>query len=213
MKKKTIFLLVLIFVLVVVDQIFKIYIKTHFYLGEEINIIGQWLKLHFIENEGMAFGMSFGGIWGKFFLTSFRIGAAGLIAYICYHMIKKNVSWLLLTFTAMIFAGAVGNIIDCVFYGKMFSESVYFASIATIFPEGGGYATWFQGRVVDMIQLDLFTIHFPATFPFLGGQIMSFFPAVFNLADAWITIGIFAMLIFCYKQLSQFLASFDKKEE
>ena len=213
MKKRALIIILLAILLIVADQLLKFWVKTHMYLGEELPLCGQWFKLHFIENEGMAFGMAFGGMWGKFLLTSFRILAAVIIAYLCILMVKQKVSWGLLICSTLIFSGAVGNIIDCIFYGKIFSESIYYGALSTIFPPEGGYAPWLQGRVVDMIQFDLFTIHFPESFPIWSGQYFNFFPAVFNLADSWITIGLFAMIIFFYKPLSLFVNSMNKKKQ
>ena len=184
-------------------------------LGQEINLIGSWFKLHFIENEGMAFGMVFfGGYWGKLILSIFRIIASAFIGWIIYKMTKSKVSWGLLITTALVFTGAVGNIIDCVFYGQIFNASEYWGAAATLFPEGGGYAPFLQGKVVDMFQFDLFTIYFPEGFPFWGGGAFNFFPAVFNIADSSITIGLFTMILFYYKSISKFVASFEspKKE-
>jgi len=183
-------------------------------LGQEINLIGSWFKLHFIENEGMAFGMVFfGGYWGKLILSVFRIAASVFIGWIIYKMIKSKVSWGLLITTALVFSGAVGNIIDCAFYGKIFSASEYWGAVATLFPESGGYAPFLQGKVVDMFQFDLFTIYFPESFPIFGGGVFNFFPAIFNLADSSITIGLFAMILFYYKSLSQFIASFESSKK
>jgi signal peptidase II len=208
-KKKSIVIISLIVSILLLDQIFKFWIKTNLYLGEEINLLGSWFKLHFIENEGMAFGMVFfGGYWGKLILSIFRIGASAGIGWIIYKMIRKNVSWGLLITTAMVFTGAVGNIFDCLFYGNIFSASEY-SSIASLFPESGGYASFLQGKVVDMIQFDLFTIHFPDWLPVVGNTGFNFFPAVFNLADSSITVGLFTMMIGYYKSLSIFIASFE----
>ena len=185
------------------------------YLGQEINLIGSWFKLHFIENDGIAFGLVlFGGFWGKLVLSLFRIAASAGIGWIIYKMLKKNLSWGLLITAALVFTGAVGNIIDCVFYGKIFSASQYMGSLATFLPEQGGYAPILQGKVVDMLQFDLFTVTFPSWFPFFGNADFNFFPAVFNLADSSITIGLFSMILFYYKSLSSFVSSFesDKKD-
>ncbi len=212
MKKQSLVVISLIVLILVLDQILKIWIKTNMYLGQEINLIGSWFKLHFIENEGMAFGMVFfKGYWGKLILSSFRIIASVFIGWVIYKMLRKNVSWGLLITAALVFTGAVGNIIDCIFYGKIFSASEWLGPIATMFPEGGGYAPFLQGKVVDMLQLDLFTINFPESFPLGGGGSFNFFPAIFNIADSSITIGLFAMILFYYKQLSAFVASFEKK--
>jgi signal peptidase II len=207
-KRKSIIIVSLIILILLLDQSFKIWVKTNMYLGEEIRLIGSWFKLHFIENEGMAFGMVFfGGFWGKFILSLFRLFASGCLGWLIYKMLKKDVSWGLLIATALVFAGAIGNIFDCVFYGKIFSESGY--HLATLFPEGGGYASVLQGKVVDMLQFDLFTITFPQYFPLWGGDVFNFFPAIFNIADSSITIGLFTIILFYYKSLSSFIASFD----
>ena len=214
MKKRVGIVISLILLILILDQILKVWVKTHMYLGQEIGLIGSWFKLHFIENEGMAFGMVFfSGYWGKLILSSFRIIASACIGWIVYKMIRKNVSWGLLITASLVFAGAVGNIIDCVFYGKIFSASEYMGPIASLFPESGGHASFLQGKVVDMLQLDLFTIHFSESFPIWGGGNFNFFPAIFNIADSSITIGLFAMILFYYKQLSSFISSFEKEQE
>ena len=206
MKKKSIFVISLILLLLLLDQIFKIWVKTNMCLGEDIPIFGSWFKLHFIENEGMAFGMVFfGGYWGKFLLTLFRLLASAGIGWIIYKALRLKISWGLLICIALVFAGAVGNIIDCVFYGKIFSASHYFEPMATLFPEQG-YAPVFQGKVVDMLQFDLFSI--PQWIPFWGG--LSFFPAIFNLADSCITVGLFTVILFYRKQLSAFINLLEK---
>jgi len=159
----------------------------------------------------MAFGMViFGGYWGKMLLTSFRILASIGIGWLVFKIIKQDLSWGLVVCTSLVFAGAVGNIIDCVFYGKLFSASHYFGAVATMFPEQGGYASIFQGKVVDMLQFDLFTINFPQWMPFWGGESMSFFPAIFNIADSCITIGLFSLILFHWKSLSEFINSLEK---
>lgn len=210
MNKKSIFAISFILLLLSLDQAFKIWVKTSMCLGEEIPVFGSWFKLHFIENEGMAFGMVFfGGSLGKLFLTLFRLLASVGIGWIIYKIIKQNASWGLLICASLVFAGAVGNIFDCVFYGKIFSESYFFGPVANLLPEQG-YAAIFQGKVVDMLQFDLFTVHFPQWLPFWGGSNMSFFPAVFNLADSCITVGLFALILFYRKPLSAFIDGLEK---
>ena len=207
MKKKSIIVISLILLLLLLDQIFKIWVKTNMCLGCEKHLLGEWFKLHFIENEGMAFGMVFfGGYWGKLLLTFFRIIASAAIGWIVYKAVKLKVHWGVLICIALIFTGAVGNIIDCVFYGKIFSESTFLEPAATLFPECG-YAPFFQGKVVDMLQFDLFSI--PQWVPFFGG--LSFFPAIFNLADSYITVGLFTLILFFWKPLSAFINLLEKK--
>ena len=201
MKKKSYIPILIISFILIADQLLKFWVKTSMFLGEEINIFGNWFKLHFIENEGMAFGMMFwDGYWGKLILTVFRIIAVGFILWIIRKMIQQDVSKGLLICMSFICAGAMGNIIDCVFYGKIFSASNYYQTIAQFLPETGGYAPFMQGKVVDMFQLDLFTI----------GN-FNFFPAIFNIADASITIGLFITILFFYKPLSIFIASFEER--
>ena len=210
MKKKSVVVVLLIVSILVLDQILKFWVKTNMYVGQDIHLIGSWFKLHFIENEGMAFGMVFfGGFWGKFILSVFRILASAGIGWAIYKMLKKDLSWGLIITTALVFTGAVGNIFDCLFYGKLFSNSEYMGAIATFLPEGSGYAPFLQGKVVDMLQFDLFTIRFPDWFPFWGNSNFNFFPAIFNLADSSITVGLFTMILFYYKSLSKFVASFE----
>jgi signal peptidase II len=201
-KKKSFISISVILVILIIDQILKIWVKTNMVLGEQIPLLGNWFKLHFVENEGMAFGIVFfGGYTGKLLLTLFRILASGAIIWIIYKMIKSYVSTGLLISISVICAGAIGNIIDCVFYGKIFSLSTYYPPPADIFPASGGYAPFMQGKVVDMLQLDLFTI----------GN-FNFFPAIFNIADASITVGLFVLILFYYKPLSAFVASFEKEK-
>ena len=200
--KKSFISISVILVILIIDQILKIWVKTNMVLGEQIPLLGNWFKLHFVENEGMAFGIVFfGGYTGKLLLTLFRILASGAIIWIIYKMIKSYVSTGLLISISVICAGAIGNIIDCVFYGKIFSLSTYYPPPADIFPASGGYAPFMQGKVVDMLQLDLFTI----------GN-FNFFPAIFNIADASITVGLFVLILFYYKPLSAFVASFEKEK-
>lgn len=161
-------------------------------IGEQIPVLGHWFNLYFVENEGMAFGISFGENIGKFLLTFLRIGIVGFLIYYILRMInKEKVETLVVVIFSLIVAGALGNIIDCLFYGIFFSESTY-DTVAILFPEGGGYGNFFLGRVVDMFYLRLFML--PEWFPLWGGSY--FFPAIFNVADACVTIGIVLMLIF-----------------
>jgi len=162
-----------------VDQLVKYYIKTHFYIGEEVKMFGEWGKLHFTENYGMAYGLEFGGKTGKNILTFFRIIAVSGIGYYIYVLLKKNSHILYIISWTMIFAGALGNIVDSVFYGVIF-----------------GYDVWFHGRVVDMFYFPMIHTEIPDWFPIWKGEDFEFFRPVFNVADASISIGFVLILIF-----------------
>ena len=185
--------LLLVFIILLIDQAVKIYIKTHFLLGEYVTVF-DWFKIYFVENNGMAFGTEFGGKIGKLFLTGFRLIAIGGIFYWLYISIKKKASSLLIIAISLILAGAIGNILDSVFYGRIFSDS--FHQVAQLFPKNGGYAPWFQGRVVDMFYFPLFNINIPEGLPLIGGKHFTFFEPVFNIADSAITIGVAILIIF-----------------
>jgi signal peptidase II len=178
MKQKYLIPFLLLALVLFLDQWFKLYIKNNFYLGEEKSILGDWFKLHFTENYGMAFGFEFGGKTGKYFLTFFRIIFVGLLGYYVKTLLDKNTrSWYVYGWV-LIIAGALGNIIDSVFYG------VYF-----------GYDTWFHGRVVDMLYFPLISTTIPASWPFWAGEDFEFFRPVFNIADAAISIGFVVILL------------------
>ena len=183
--------LIVIFLVLLIDQISKFWIKTSMTIGESFPVLGDWFHIYFIENNGMAFGWEFGAELGKIALGIFRIIAVALFFYLIYYLSKKNVKFGPLFGISLITAGALGNIIDGMFYGMIFSEST-FTQVATLFPEGGGYAGFMQGKVVDMLYFPLFT--FPDWIPFFGGQI--FFSPIFNIADSAITIGFLYLLIF-----------------
>lgn len=177
------------------DQFSKIYIKTHFFYGEEVNVIGSWFRLHFIENEGMAFGMKFGEHYGKLFLTLFRIIAViwGFY-YIQTTLIKEKYSNGLIFCSSLILAGALGNSFDSIFYGKIFTESSF--HIARYVPWGQGYGEVFHGKVVDMLYFPVLSGTFPAKFPMWGGETYEFFRPVFNIADAAISTGVISLFVF-----------------
>ncbi|TCD12477.1 lipoprotein signal peptidase [Pedobacter frigidisoli] len=171
--------LILIFLVLLADQLVKTWVKTHMYLGQEFNIIGKWFIIHFTENNGMAFGMEFGGEFGKLALSLFRIAAVAGIGYGLNYLIKNKYHRGLILNVALIFSGALGNIIDSVFYGKIY-----------------GYESWFHGRVVDMFYFPIAEGHFPTWIPIWGGDEFVFFRPVFNLADAAISVGVILILIF-----------------
>ena len=192
-----------IILILIADQAFKIYIKTSYRLGEEHYIIGNWFRLHFVENEGMAWGWKFGGGFGKIVLTLFRLIAVIIGTFYLRAIIKKNYHKGFIICAALIYAGACGNLIDSMFYGILFSSSNPF-TVATMFPEGGGYATFFYGKVVDMLYFPIITnARYPEWFPFWGGDEFEFFSPVFNLADASISVGVIALLIWQKKFFPQ----------
>ena len=196
---------VVIFLGLLFDQILKIWVKTHMALGEEIPVLGSWFNLLFVENNGMAFGWLGGGGWWKLALSLFRIVAIVALFWILIRQAKKGTKFGVLFGLALITAGAMGNIIDSVFYGRIFSEST-FSQVAALFPDGGGYAGWLHGRVVDMLYFPIIDVArenatwLPELFIGADGHFI-FFRPIFNLADAAITIGVFYMLIFQWKWL------------
>lgn len=187
--------LLLILLILVIDQVSKVYVKTHFYYGEEVKYIGSWARLHFLENEGMAFGLKISNTpIGKLVLTLFRLGAVIFGFNLIYRFVKKGASRGLIVCSALILAGALGNLIDSMFYGLIFSESTF--HVAQIVPFGQGYGQFLHGRVVDMFYFPLVDTQLPAGFPLAGGMRISFFEPVFNVADAAISIGVIALLLF-----------------
>ncbi len=194
--KKSIKVVIVVLSVLIVDQAFKVWIKTNLAYGQEIPILGlDWARLHFVENNGMAFGLSLGGFYGKLALSLFRITAVFVLSYYISLLIKAKAKMGLLISFALILAGAIGNIIDSAFYGIIFSES-YHGNVATMFPEGGGYAGFLHGKVVDMLYFPLFEGQFPEWFPFWGGDNFLFFRPVFNVADMSITVGVASIILF-----------------
>lgn len=183
-----------IFLVLLVDQIIKFWIKTTMHIGEEIHVIGDWFILHFTENNGMAFGLQFAGDWGKLFLSLFRVAAIVVIAIYLFRVIKKGEKKGFIFSISLILAGAIGNMIDSAFYGMIFSES--YNNIAQLFPQGGGYASFLHGRVVDMFYFPILKGNYPDWLPFLGGDRFIFFRPVFNVADSAITVGVFILIFF-----------------
>ena len=187
------------FILVLLDQILKIWIKTHYILGEESQIF-DWFIIHFTENNGMAFGMEFGGYTGKKILTIFRIVVVGIGIKYIFNLSKAGFSNGASIALGFIIGGAIGNIIDSSFYGIIFNES--YNNVASFMPEGGGYSSLLHGKVVDMFYFPLMNSHFPHWLPIWGGEHFIFFRPVFNIADAGISIGIFMILLFYRKEFN-----------
>jgi signal peptidase II len=185
----------IILIILIVDQAVKLWIKTHMFLGESFPVFGNWFLIHFTENEGMAFGMKFGGDQGKLILSLFRIVAVIAITWWLYRITRKPVKTGLVVCIALILAGATGNIIDSAFYGMIFNDST-FSQVATMFPDGGGYASFLHGRVVDMLYFPVIHGNYPSWVPFVGGDDFLFFRPVFNVADSSITIGVLTLVIF-----------------
>ena len=199
---------ILIVVLVLlVDQVLKIWIKTNMTLGQEFPVIGNWFLIHFVENNGMAFGFEFGGEYGKMFLSLFRVVAVCAIGWYILKLVKKDISMGFIACVSLIFAGAIGNIIDSAFYGLIFNDS--YGQVSSLFPEGGGYATFLHGRVVDMFYFPLFSGVYPEWIPLVGGNDFQFFRPVFNIADSAISVGIFTIILFFRKEFNKL----DAKEE
>lgn len=207
--------------LVVIDQVIKILVKSNMTIGENFNVLGDWFKILFIENEGMAFGMKFGGMFGKFVLTAFRLV---LFSFLCWwitslnrkgrrikvnagkdneSVIYEHVPTGVLVGLTLITAGAFGNIIDCLFYGQLFSAS----TAHEVAQFGGSYAPVMFGKVVDMFYFPLIDTTWPSWFPFIGGHPFRFFEPVFNFADSCVTVGAFYLILFQYK----FFASDQEK--
>ncbi|SEF41392.1 lipoprotein signal peptidase [Sphingobacterium lactis] len=187
--------LILITIILLVDQLSKFWVKMNMTIGQNFKVLGDKFLIHFIENPGMAYGMEFGGEYGKLFLSVFRIIAVIGIGYGLHYMIKNKYNRGFILNVALIFAGALGNIIDSAFYGLIFSESTPYSK-AVLFPDGGGYASFLHGKVVDMLYFPLVSGTFPTWFPIWGGENFMFFRPVFNIADSAISVGVFLILIF-----------------
>ena len=190
-KKRSLVVLSFMFLAIIVDQVIKIAVKTNMSLGENFSVFGDWFKIYFIENNGMAFGME---LFNKIFLTSFRVVAVGFLGYILYRLLK-NIKYPIgfVMCVALILSGAIGNIIDCLFYGEIFTSS--YGRVAEFVAWGEGYGSFMEGRVVDMFYFPLFT--WPEWVPMLGGDV--FFAPVFNFADSCITCSVAVMLVFYRK--------------
>ncbi len=190
--------ILLIAIILFIDQAIKFYIKLNYFIGEEHALIGSWARLHFVENEGMAWGLKFGGDFGKIILTLFRLAAVVWGSFLIKGFIEKKHHNGFIVCAALIYAGAVGNLIDSLFYGVLFEQSVPFTSqVAVLFPKGGGYASFLHGKVVDMFYFPIIRdAHFPNWFPIWGGSEFEFFRPVFNFADAAISSGVIALFVF-----------------
>jgi signal peptidase II len=203
-KLRSAFLIILL--VIIADQALKMYIKTNFEMGQHVNMLGlKWAQLYFIENEGMAWGWKWGGEWGKVALTLFRLAAVIFGTWYLVRIVKHNYSKGFIICAALIYAGALGNLIDSMFYGMIFDKGMIFdpATNSYIYYQGvahlttsGGYQSFLHGNVVDMLYFPMVHSTFPSWFPFVGGKEFEFFSPIFNIADASISIGVITLLIF-----------------
>ncbi len=193
--RQVVYVAISILTVLILDQWLKFHIKTNFSLGQSNMVFSNWFELHFTENPGMAFGLELGGKWGKIVLTSFRIIASVIIFYYIKGLIKERAKTALVVLVSLILAGAIGNIIDSVFYGQWFGASTYH-QVADFMPKEGGYAPLFMGKVVDMLYFPLVDTFWPDWIPYFGGSSFQFFRPVFNIADAAISIGVFSIIAF-----------------
>jgi len=199
--------LITLFSVLLVDQVSKIAVKLGMYYNQSLSVFGDWFFIRFIENPGMAFGMEFGGEWGKLALSLLRVVAVIAIGYYIFKLIKNGASKGFIVSLSLILSGAIGNIIDSLFYGLLFSKSTPFEK-AVFLPEDGGYTTFLQGKVVDMLYFPMFEGNFPDWFPIWGGEHFLFFSPIFNVADSAITVGVALILIF----QKRFQVHFDIKK-
>ncbi len=194
--------IILIFLILIADQGLKLWVKSTMVIGEERHIFGDWFILHFIENNGMAFGLEMGGRTGKLILSFFRILAVVGIGFYMSFLMKQNAGAGLILAISAIMAGAIGNIIDSAFYGLVFSESYYEPAVA--FPPDGGYSSFLRGRVVDMLYFPVIDTTWPDWSPIRPGRSLIFFRPVFNLADSAVTTGVFVIVLFQRKFFKEF---------
>ena len=187
--------IIIIFLVLLTDQVIKYWVKTTMCLGQNHYIFGNWFIIHFTENEGMALGIKLGGQYGKLILSLFRIIAVILLGWWLYRITRHKDHTLLIVCLSLILAGALGNIIDSAFYGLIFNESTMM-QVAQPFPPEGGYAGFLHGKVVDMFYFPIIRTHYPSWFPYYGGEEFIFFSPVFNIADSAITTGVILLIIF-----------------
>jgi signal peptidase II len=207
-------ILLIVFTILLVDQISKIYIKTNFYLGEHINVLGSWFQLYFIENEGMAFGMKIlDNDWGKLILTLFRLCAVVFGFFWVKKLVQEKHTKGLLVCAALILAGAAGNLIDCLFYGLIFTDTQFPYEVAQLTFNGNGYGRFLHGRVVDMLYFPLIDTTWPEWVPYFGGKALRFFEPIFNIADMAISTGIITLLVFQNKFLKKAAAEEDTQKD
>lgn len=187
----------IIILILLADQALKFFIKTNYYMNEEHKIAGNWFRVHFVENKGMAWGWEFGGNFGKIFLTLFRLFAVVFGFFYIGKIVKEKMHRGFIICVALIFAGAVGNLIDSLFYGLIFTESPEGTTlVANAVSPGNGYGGFFHGKVVDMLYFPIFDGHWPQWMPLVGGDRFEFFSPVFNIADAAISAGVISILVF-----------------
>lgn len=194
MKLRSAFMLIAL--VIIIDQALKIWIKTSFPFGHVMDMGGQkWAQLYFIENPGMAWGMELGGNWGKLILTLFRLVAVTFGSWYLVKIVREKYTTGFIVCAALIYAGALGNLIDSMFYGMLFEETTYM-HVAKMFPPSGGYGGFLHGKVVDMLYFPMIHSNFPTWIPFLGGKEFEFFSPIFNIADASISVGVLTLLAF-----------------
>lgn len=187
--------ILIVALIIIADQALKVWIKTSFPFGHIKDVMGiSWFKLYFIENKGMAWGWEFGGEWGKMLLTLFRLGAVIFGTWYLFKIVKQKYNKGFIICAALIYAGALGNLIDSMFFGLIFEETTY-SHVAKMLP-AEGYAGFLHGRVVDMLYFPIIKTTYPSWFPFVGGDEFEFFSPIFNIADASISVGVITLFVF-----------------